>query len=306
MHGWLGIAEAIGLVLVGMVIYYPVRDRLGRDVGAEDVTAPTTAYRVDIAKKVLSKVPEVTVYFWIIKVLCTTVGETFADFLNINLGLGLSVTTYVMSAALAIGLVAQFRLPRYVPGAYWLAVVLISIVGTLITDNLSDNFGVPLWISTIFFSVALGVTFSAWYASERTLSIHTIYTRKREAFYWLAILFTFALGTAAGDLLSEGYGLGYWRSGIVFALLIGALAFAYYRKANAVLTFWIAYILTRPLGASLGDLMSQKHANGGFGLGTVWTSALFLITILALVVYLSLSRTDQIEATEGEGGGTVK
>jgi uncharacterized membrane-anchored protein len=306
MHGWLGIAEAIGLVLVGMVIYYPVRDRLGRDVGAEDVTAPTTAYRVDIAKKVLSKVPEVTVYFWIIKVLCTTVGETFADFLNINLGLGLSVTTYVMSAALAIGLVAQFRLPRYVPGVYWLAVVLISIVGTLITDNLSDNFGVPLWISTIFFSVALGVTFSAWYASERTLSIHTIYTRKREAFYWLAILFTFALGTAAGDLLSEGYGLGYWRSGIVFALLIGALAFAYYRKANAVLTFWIAYILTRPLGASLGDLMSQKHANGGFGLGTVWTSALFLITILALVVYLSLSRTDQIEATEGEGGGTVK
>jgi uncharacterized membrane-anchored protein len=298
MHGWLGFAGAIGLVLVGMVIYYPVRDRLGRDVGAEDVTAPTTAYRVDIAKKVLSKVPEVTVYFWIIKVLCTTVGETFADFLNINLGLGLSVTTYVMSAALAIGLVAQFRLPRYVPGVYWLAVVLISIVGTLITDNLSDNFGVPLWISTIFFSVALGVTFSAWYASERTLSIHTIYTRKREAFYWLAILFTFALGTAAGDLLSEGYGLGYWRSGIVFALLIGAVAFAYYRKANAVLTFWIAYILTRPLGASLGDLMSQKHANGGLGLGTVWTSALFLITILALVVYLSLSRTDRIEIME--------
>ncbi len=201
-----------------------------------------------------------------------------------------------MSAALAVVLVAQFRLDRYVPGVYWLAVVLISIVGTLITDNLTDNFGVPLWISTIVFSIALAITFSAWYASEGTLSIHTIYTRKREAFYWLAILFTFALGTAAGDLVSEGYGLGYWKSGIVFALVIGVVAFAYYRKANAVLTFWIAYIMTRPLGASLGDLVSQKHTNGGLGLGTVWTSALFLTTILTLVVYLSLTRTDRIES----------
>jgi uncharacterized membrane-anchored protein len=288
----------MGLIMVGVVLYYPARERLGRDdVGAGDV-APAKE-RVDFAKKALSKVPEVTVYFWIIKVLCTTVGETFADFLNVDLGLGLTLTTYVMAAALALALVAQFRLSRYVPAIYWLAVVLISIVGTLITDNLSDNFGVPLWISTVVFGIALALTFSAWYASEKTLSIHSIYTRRREAFYWLAILFTFALGTAAGDLLSEGYGLGYWKSGIVFAVVIAVVAFAYYRKANAVLTFWIAYILTRPLGASMGDLASQKHANGGLGLGTVWTSALFLVTILGLVVYLSVSHTDRIEDTEG-------
>jgi uncharacterized membrane-anchored protein len=281
---WIGLLGAVGLLLVGIVVYYPGRVSTGDQAG--------------FARRVLSKVPEVTVYFWIIKVLCTTVGETFADFLNVNLGLGLTVTTYVMGAALAVALVMQFRLDRYVPGVYWLAVVLISIVGTLITDNLSDNFGVPLWISTVVFSAALAITFSVWYASEGTLSIHTIYTRKREAFYWLAILFTFALGTAAGDLVSEGYGLGYWKSGILFALVIGAVALAYfYGKANAVLSFWIAYIMTRPLGASLGDLVSQKHAAGGLGLGTVWTSALFLATILALVVFLSLSRTDRIETT---------
>ena len=299
VSGWIDFVGAIGLILVGAVVYYPVRERTVRDGGDAAVTD-----RRSVAKTMLSKVPEVTIYFWIIKVLCTTVGETFADFLNVNLGLGLSVTTYVMSAALAVALAFQFRLYRYVPGVYWLVVVLVSIVGTLITDNLSDNFGVPLWVSTIVFSVALGVTFSAWYASERTLSIHTIFTTKREAFYWLAILFTFALGTAAGDLVSEGYGLGYWRSGILFALVIGAVGFAYYRGANAVLTFWIAYIMTRPLGASIGDLMSQKHANGGFGLGTVWTSALFLGTILALVVYLSVTRTDQIETPEHSGSAS--
>jgi uncharacterized membrane-anchored protein len=282
---WIGLLGVVGLLLIGIVVYYPGRVWTGDQAG--------------FARRVLSKVPEVTVYFWIIKVLCTTVGETFADFLNVNLGLGLTVTTYVMGAALAVALVAQFRLDRYVPGVYWLAVVLISIVGTLITDNLTDNFGVPLWISTVVFSIALAITFYSWYSSEGTLSIHTIFTRKREAFYWLAILFTFALGTAAGDLVSEGYGLGYWRSGILFAVVIGAVALAYfYGKANAVLAFWAAYIMTRPLGASLGDLVSQKHAVGGLGLGTVWTSGLFLGTILALVMYLSLTRTDRIDTTE--------
>ena len=151
--------------------------------------------RVDLAKTMLSKVPEVTIYFWIIKILCTTVGETAADFLNFNLNLGLTVTTIVMSGFLAVALFVQFRLRRYVPGIYWLAVVLISIVGTLITDNLVDNFGVPLQTTTIVFSIALAATFALWYASERTLSIHTIYTTRREAFYRLAVLFTFALGT---------------------------------------------------------------------------------------------------------------
>ena len=254
---------------------------------------------MDRAKTMLSKVPEITLYFWIIKVLCTTVGETAADFLNFDLGLGLTITTVVMSGLLAVALAAQFRLDRYVPSVYWLAVVLISIVGTLITDNLVDNLGVPLWVTTVVFGVALAATFIVWYASERTLSIHSIVTTRREAFYWLAILFTFALGTAAGDLVSEGMALGYWRSGILCAGIIGLIALAYYYgRMNAVLAFWIAYILTRPLGASIGDYLSQPRDAGGLALGTVWTSAIFLGTILALVVYLSVTRTDRIDVSE--------
>ncbi len=228
-------------------------------------------------RDLLNKVPEVTAYFWIIKVLCTTVGETAADYLNVDLGFGLNGTSVVMSALLAIVLVFQFRLTRYVPGVYWLAVVLISIVGTLITDNLSDNLDVPLTDSTIGFSLALAATFAVWYASERTLSIHTIVTRRREAFYWLAVLFTFALGTAAGDLISEQAGLGYGISVFLFGAAIAAVVF--FRVVvgiNSVLAFWIAYILTRPLGASIGDLMSQSKADGGLGLGTTATSFIFL------------------------------
>ena len=152
-------------------------------------------------RRMLNKVPEVTLYFWVIKILCTTVGETAADYLNENLGFGLTNTTYLVGALLIAALVFQFRARKYVPGIYWLAVVLISVVGTLITDNLVDNFGVALETTTIAFSIALAVTFAAWYRSEHTLSIHTIVTTRREAFYWLAILFTFALGTAAGDLV---------------------------------------------------------------------------------------------------------
>ena len=258
-----------------------------------------TTNQGNLAKTMLNKVPEVTIYFWIIKVLCTTVGETAADFLNINLGLGLTVTTVVMSVFLAVALAFQFRLRQYVPGIYWLAVVLISIVGTLITDNLVDNLRVPLLTTTIVFSVALAATFAVWYASERTLSIHSIVTTRREAFYWLAILFTFALGTAAGDLAAEGLALGYLTSAVIFGAIIGLVAFAHFGlKVNAVLTFWIAYILTRPLGASFGDYLIQPHNAGGLALGLMFTSAIFLVTILALVVYLSVTRRDRIETAE--------
>lgn len=245
-------------------------------------------------QQMLNKVPEITIFFWIIKVLATTVGETAADFLNINLNLGLTVTTYVMSGLLLITLFLQFKTKKYVPSIYWLAVVLISIVGTLITDNLVDNFGVPLETTTIIFSIALGITFVVWYINEKTLSIHTIFTSKREAFYWLAILFTFALGTAAGDLVAEGLGIGYWPSAIMFAAMIGAVTIAFYRfKLNSVVAFWIAYILTRPLGASLGDFLSQSHHDGGLALGTVGTSAIFLITILCVVIFLTITKLDQ-------------
>jgi uncharacterized membrane-anchored protein len=239
------------------------------------------------------KVPEITLYFWIVKVLCTTVGETASDFLSTNLKLGLTNTTYIMGSFLLITLFFQFRARRYVAGIYWLAVVLISIVGTQITDNLTDNLGVSLVTTTIVFGVALAATFAAWYASEKTLSIHTIYTLRRETFYWLAILFTFALGTAAGDLTAERFNLGYLVSAFIFGALIASVTVAHLRfKLSAVLAFWIAYILTRPLGASLGDYLSQAHGVGGLGLGTVVTSALFLITIVGTVVYLTITKKD--------------
>ncbi len=247
----------------------------------------------------LSKVPEVTVYFWLIKVLGTTVGETAADFLNDTLGFGLAGTTLVMSVLLAAVLVGQFRADRYVPALYWSVVVLISVVGTLITDNLTDALGVPLELTTVVFAAALTITFVIWYGREGTLSIHSIVSRPREAWYWLAILFTFALGTAAGDLVAERFSLGYWLSAVIFGALIGAVAIAHYGlRLGAVLSFWIAYVLTRPLGASIGDFLSQSRDDGGLGLGTTGTSAAFLAAILALVTYLSVSRTDRLGSTE--------
>jgi uncharacterized membrane-anchored protein len=175
-----------------------------------------------------------------------------------------------------------------VPWIYWLTVVLVSIVGTQITDALTDGLGVSLSASTAAFAVALAATFAVWYRSERTLSIHTIVTTRRELFYWAAILFTFALGTAAGDFATEALGLGFNVGVVVFGALIAAIGAAYYLGANAVLTFWLAYILTRPLGASLGDLLSQARTYGGLGLGTVTTSIAFLIVIVALVTLVSL------------------
>ena len=247
----------------------------------------------NVSRQMLSKVPEVTLYFWLIKVLSTTVGETFADFLSETLKLGEVVTAIFMGIALLISLFFQFRLKKYVAGVYWLSVVLISIEGTLITDNLSDNLGVPLEVTTTIFGIALIATFAIWFASERTLSIHSIYTSKREFFYWLSILFTFALGTAAGDLTSEKLNLGYVNAVLIFAGLIVLVAVAHYGfKLNTVLSFWLAYIFTRPLGASIGDLLSQSRKDGALGLGTVTTSFIFLAAILILIIYLSISKVD--------------
>jgi uncharacterized membrane-anchored protein len=249
----------------------------------------------------LNKVPEITLYFWVIKILCTTVGETAADLLNENLGLGLTNTTYIMAALLIGTLVFQFRSRKYVPGIYWLAVVLISVVGTLFSDNLVDNLGVELQTTTIAFSVILACVFGAWYWSERTLSVHTIVTTRREAFYWLAILFTFALGTSAGDLVAEKLELGYLPSVGIFAGAIAIVTLAHFRfRLNAILAFWIAYILTRPLGASIGDFLSQPVNETGLGLGTILTSVIFLTTILALVVYLTVTKRDLIAVSSAE------
>jgi uncharacterized membrane-anchored protein len=248
-------------------------------------------------RRMLNKVPEVTIYFWVIKIMCTTVGETAADYLNVNLGFGLNNTTYFTGALLVALLGVQFGLRRYVPSVYWMVVVVISVFGTLITDNMTDSYNIPLTTSTPIFAAVLALVFGVWYAFERTLSIHTIYTTRREAFYWLAILFTFALGTAAGDLSAEQFSLGYGPSIFIFGGMIAAVAFSHYAlKLNAVLAFWLAYILTRPLGASIGDWMSQNSKQyGGLGLGTTGTSYIFLGCILALVTFLSLTRRDVTE-----------
>ncbi len=214
--------------------------------------------------------------------------------------MGLKNTSYVLGGLLVIALFVQFVfIKKYVPASYWIAVVLMSIVGTLITDNLVDNLGVSLETTTILFSIALVLVFVLWYYSEKTLSVHTIYTAKRELFYWAAILFTFALGTASGDLLAEGLALGYGTSAIIFLAVIGLIAAAhFYLKLDAILAFWLVYILTRPLGASIGDLLSLSRAYGGFGLGTVGTTAIFLLAILSLVVFLSITKKDQTPVPE--------
>jgi uncharacterized membrane-anchored protein len=260
-----------------------------------------------LGRRMLNKVPEVTLFFWIIKIMCTTVGETAADYLNDNLGFGLTNTTYVAGALLIALLVAQFRLRRYIPGVYWSVVVVISVFGTLITDNMTDGYNIPLTTSTPIFAVILAVVFAVWWGVERTLSIHTIFTTRRESFYWLAILFTFALGTAAGDLTAEKLALGYGVSIAIFGAIIAAITFAhFFFKLNAVLAFWLAYIMTRPLGASIGDFMSQNSKKyGGLGLGTTGTSYIFLGCILALVVFLSVTRRDATEVRKSAPGSAI-
>jgi uncharacterized membrane-anchored protein len=245
-------------------------------------------------RQLLSKVPEVTIYFWVIKVLCTTVGETAADFLNVNVNFGLIGTSVVTGVLLAIALVFQFRATRYIPALYWFTVALVSVFGTLVTDNLTDNLGLPLEASTLIFGALLAGTFVVWYRVEHTLSIHSIFTRRREAFYWLAVLFTFALGTAAGDLMAESLGLGYLVTGLIVAALIAVTAVGWKLGLNSVLAFWIIYILTRPLGASIGDYLSQPATHGGLGLGTTVTSMIFVGAIIAVVIYLSVTKADVI------------
>lgn len=253
----------------------------------------TDAYSAPIHRGGFNKVPEVTPYFWAIKIMATTVGETGADYLIFKMHLGLPLTSLLMSVVLAAVLALQFRTDRYRPWVYWPAVTMISVVGTLITDSLVDTYGVPLEVTTAVFAALLAATFAIWYARERTLSIHAIDTPAREGFYWLAILFTFALGTAAGDLLAEREGLGYLPSTMIFAAGI-AVVYALWRAGaiGAVAAFWIAYVLTRPLGASFGDFLSQPVANGGLGMGTTVTSLAFLAAILGLVGYLAVSKVD--------------
>ncbi|KAE9044157.1 hypothetical protein PR003_g2699 [Phytophthora rubi] len=279
------------------------------------------------------KVPQVTIYFWIIKVLATTVGETFADFLNSNIGLGLGGTSGVMLAILLVSLAGQMKLDYYFAPLYWFVIVAISTVGTLLSDNLTDNLNVPLAVTTPIFLALLAIVFFSWYHIEKNLSIHSIFTRRREAWYWLVVLVTFALGTSAGDLIAEQLDVGYGNSLVVFAGCIAVVGLLWYFKAvNGVFCFWVVYVLTRPLGATLGDLMSQNPADSvgsgsgsgfssessslsssegsdsdsgealpsgwkaGLNLGTTVTSMIFLFLIAVLVIFLAVTKKDTLKA----------
>ncbi|MEV6925130.1 hypothetical protein AB0M46_11595 [Dactylosporangium sp. NPDC051485] len=245
--------------------------------------------------------PAITATFWVIKVLSTTIGETFADYLTVNVGLGPAMTDAIMFVLLVTALVVQLRTRSYTPWIFWLCVVLVSIFGTQLTDFFTDTLGVPLAVSTAVFSVTLVVVFAIWYRQERTLAIASINTRRREGFYWAAILTTFALGTAAGDFATEALNLGFRNGTLIFGGLILATWIALRLGAGQVLTFWIAYVLTRPLGASLGDLLTQDKDLGGLALGASATSLLFVAAIVVLVVREQLLVNRHGVAEKGAG-----
>ena len=251
-------------------------------------------FQTQSTDKLINKVPEVTLLFWIVKIMTTTVGETSADFLNFNLGFGLPITSVVIGALLIASLFLQLRQDRYIPTIYWATVTLISVFGTLITDNLTDQLGVPLSLSSVVFSVLLIVTFTLWFLKERTLSIHAIHSGRRESFYWLAIFITFALGTAVGDFVAEQLQWGYAYASIIFGGLIALITIAHHLlKLNSILCFWVAYILTRPLGASLGDLLTQPPNVGGLGIGSMVINLVFITTIILIVAFFSVKKSKQ-------------
>ncbi|MCA1981884.1 COG4705 family protein [Nocardioides nematodiphilus] len=271
----------------------------------------TTTRGAATGRTMLNKVPEVTIWFWIIKILCTTVGESFADYINETLGFGLTNTMLLFTAIFVAVLTWQMRTRRYVPLPYWLTVVVVSVAGTLYTDMGTDQIGIPLWISSTVFAALLALVFGIWYVRERSLSIHSINTTPREAFYWLTVLVTFALGTATGDWTLELTNWAPAQSVFLPLALIASIGLLWRFGANPVLSFWLSYILTRPLGANIGDwLASPKVAANagepvGLGLGTLVTSLIFLGAIAATVVYLTISRTDVVETYEATHEPTV-
>ncbi len=250
------------------------------------------AQPMHLAMQAMRKVPEVTVYFWIIKLLTTGMGETTSDYLVHQLNPIIAVA--LGGIGLAAALLLQILVRRYVAWIYWLAVVMVAVFGTMAADVLHIGLGIPYLVSTAFFTVALAVIFTVWYVNEKTLSIHSISTRRRELFYWATVMATFALGTATGDMTATTLGLGYFSSGVLFAILIAVPALGYWLFGlNEILAFWFAYIVTRPLGASFADWMGRPHSLGGLGLGTGQVSLGLAILIIGFVGYLTVTRKDQ-------------
>ena len=246
-----------------------------------------------------SKVPEVTALFWVTKVLTTAMGESTSDFLVHRIDPVIAVCLGALGLALALAL--QFFRRTYSTWSYWLAVVMVAVFGTMAADVLHIRFGIPYPVTSAFFAIALTLIFIAWYASERTLSIHSICTRRREVFYWATVMATFALGTAVGDMTAYTMGLGYRTSAVMFAVLIAIPGICYrWLGLNGIAAFWSAYVLTRPLGASLADWASVPHWRGGLGLGWGPVSLALAVVITGMVSYLAASGKDTGQATTGQ------
>jgi uncharacterized membrane-anchored protein len=243
-----------------------------------------------------TKVPEISLLFWVIKLLTTAMGEATSDFLVFQID---PVIAVILGAAgLALAMAIQLLVRRYVPPAYWFAVAMVAVFGTMGADVVHIGLGIPYVVSTVFFAVCLGVIFAVWYAIERTLSIHSIYTPRRELFYWATVMATFALGTAAGDMTASTMGLGYFTSGVMFAVLFALPALGYRLiKLNPILAFWTAYVLTRPFGASFADWAGKAHSLSGLGLGTAGVSVVLAVLIVILVGYLTVTRMPTVSAT---------
>ncbi len=249
----------------------------------KDITALLT-------KQTVRKVPELTVYFWIIKLLSTAMGEATSDFFVFQINPYVAVISGCLG--LIIALILQFRMQRYVAWVYWLAIVMVAVFGTMAADVLHVVIGIPYLITTIFFSLSLAVVFILWYKVERTLSIHSIHTPRRELFYWAAVIAAFALGTAAGDMTAATLGLGYLLSGILFTVLFIIPGIGYWLFGwNEIFSFWTAYVITRPVGASFADWFSKPFL-GGLGWGDARVSLALTIPIVVLVCYLSITRID--------------
>jgi uncharacterized membrane-anchored protein len=254
---------------------------------------------MDLTRRTLSKVPEITALFWVTKLLTTAMGESTSDYLVVRMNpvVAVGLGTVVLLGALIL----QFRAVRYIPWTYWFTVLMVAIVGTMAADVLHKQFHVPYAASTAFFAVVLTVVFVVWHRVEGTLSIHSIVTPRRELFYWAAVMATFALGTAAGDLAAKTIGLGYLTSAVLFAALMAVAAVGYWRfHLNAILAFWTAYVLTRPLGASIADWLGKPKALSGLGWGDAVVTAIFALLIVACVGYLTVAdRETRVGSAEG-------
>ncbi len=250
-------------------------------------------------KTLINRVAGLTLFFWIVKILSTTVGETAADFIAVDMNVGLMGTTLLMGAV-TIGVVFwNFKMKKYFAPAYWFLIVMMSIEGTLITDILVDNFEISLITLDVIFTIMMITAFYLWYKEEGTLSIHKITNNRREAFYWLIVLITFALGTGVGDTVSEFLKFGYLNSLMLFCSIFVVAGGLFYTKTlDGVTAFWIAFIVTRPIGASLGDLFIQSPQDGGMGISAGTINITFFVVIIAIVSYLTISKTDVIEVKE--------